>query len=121
MPVSADFADYVVDQLTGLGAVKPKRMFGGVGLYAHDRFFALISDDSLYLKVGDSNRPDFVARDCKAFQPNPDKPQYSMSYYAVPVDVLEDAEELVNWARRSVAIASPAASPPIKRTRKRRV
>jgi hypothetical protein len=34
-----------------------------------------------------------------------------MSYYETPVDVLEDAAELVAWARRSVAAAMAAAKP----------
>ena len=107
MAVSQDLVDYVLDQLRGLGNVRPKRMFGGVGIYAGERFFALISDDTLYFKAGAENREQFLQRDCKPFQPFADKPQYSMSYYSIPVDVLEDAEELLRWARRSVAIASP--------------
>ena len=37
-------------------------MFGGVGIYDRDVFFALIADDTLYFKVDDSTRPEFVAR-----------------------------------------------------------
>jgi TfoX/Sxy family transcriptional regulator of competence genes len=43
-----------------------------------------------------------------------------MSYFTVPVDVIEDAEELVNWARRSVQIAKirSAAKPRTRQARR---
>ena len=61
MSVSNDFLAYVIDQLGGRG-YSSRRMFGGVGLYSGELFFALIADDTLYFKVDDSNRGDFVAR-----------------------------------------------------------
>ena len=33
MPVSAEFQDYVLEQLAGVDAIVSKKMFGGVGLY----------------------------------------------------------------------------------------
>jgi TfoX/Sxy family transcriptional regulator of competence genes len=38
-----------------------------------------------------------------------------MSYYETPADVLEDARELVTWAKRSVAVAMRAPKPATKR------
>ncbi len=113
MAVSQDFVEYAVDQLNSIGPIVAKRMFGGVGLYARDRFFAIISDDVLYLKADDSNRAEFIARGGMAFQPYPDKPARSMSYYSVPIDVFEDTDELAQWARKALAIANPpkAAKP----------
>jgi TfoX/Sxy family transcriptional regulator of competence genes len=34
-----------------------------------------------------------------------------MSYYEAPVEVLEDARQLTEWARRSVAVAQRAPPP----------
>jgi len=114
MPVRPQFVAWILEQLAGVSALRSRRMFGGVGLYSGDRFFGLIDDDVLYLKVDDSNRGDFVARGCRPFQPVKEKPEYSMSYYDVPVDVLEDADELTGWALKSVTVA--AASPrPVRR------
>ena len=111
MAVNADFLRYVLDQLAGLGRVTPRRMFGGVGLYHDERFFALIAGDTLYLKVNDSNRGDYEARGMRRFRPFPDKPYWSMTYYELPADALEDADECAAWARKSVAIAAVAAKP----------
>ena len=115
MTVSADYAAYVVDQLSQSMKVTSRRMFGGVGLYRDDLFFALIAEDVLYFKVDDSNREDYVSRGCAAFQPvMRDQRVYSMSYFAVPPEVLEDAEDLASWARKSIAVASVAAAPKSK-------
>jgi DNA transformation protein len=111
MAVNADFLRYVLDQLAGLGHIAPRRMFGGVGLYHEDRFFGLIAGDTLYLKVNDSNRGDYEARGMRRFRPFPDKPYWSMTYYELPADALEDADECAAWARKSVAVAAVAAKP----------
>jgi DNA transformation protein len=86
-------------------------MFGGVGLYHEERFFGLIAGDTLYLKVNDSNRGDYEARGMRRFRPFPDKPYWSMTYYELPADALEDADECAAWARKSVAIAAVVAKP----------
>ena len=111
MTVSSEYLDYVHDQLSGLGGVTSRRMFGGAGLYCDEFFFALIDNDTLYLRVNDANRADFTTRGMSQFRPYPDSPQLSMSYYETPADVLEDAAQLVAWARRSVAAALAAAKP----------
>jgi len=108
MAVSEDYLQYVLEQLAGLGRVTPRRMFGGVGLYHEERFFGLIAGDTLYFKVNDSNRGDYEVRGMSRFHPFPDKPYWSMTYYEVPADTLEDADDCVLWARKSVAIAAAA-------------
>jgi DNA transformation protein len=92
--------------------VSSRRMFGGAGLYCDEFFFALVDNDTLYLRVNDANRADYTSRGMSQFRPYPDSPQLSMSYFETPADVLEDAAELVAWARRSVAAARAAAEPP---------
>jgi DNA transformation protein len=98
--------DYIIDQLACWGEVSTRRMFGGAGLYCDGMMFGLIADDIAYLKVDDSNREDFVKAGSSAFNPYPEKTKtYVMSYYEIPVDVLEDSEELGKWADRALAVA----------------
>lgn len=118
MTVSADYLQYVLDQLAALDNVSSRRMFGGVGLYSDELFFGLIAEDALYLRVDDSNRDDYTARAAAPFRPYADRPEISMSYYEAPAEVLEDARLLAEWARRSVAVAQRA--PPAKSMRRRR-
>jgi DNA transformation protein len=117
MAVSHDYLQYVLEQLANLGGVTPRRMFGAVGLYCDGLFFGLISRDTLYFKVDDSNRADYVGRGMGQFRPYPDKPELSMTYFEVPADALEDAEECVAWARRSVAVALASGKPGGRRAR----
>jgi DNA transformation protein len=116
---NADYLAYVLDQLAGLEAVTSRRMFGGVGLYSNEFFFGLIADDVLYLRVDDSNRADYSTRGMAQFRPYADRPHVSMNYYEMPADVLEDAGELVTWARRSVAVAMKAPKAAAKAARRR--
>jgi DNA transformation protein len=109
--VSADYLAYVLDQLAQLGEVSARRMFGGAGLYCDEFFFGLIADDTLYLRVDDSNRDHYIARGAAAFRPYADRPHLSMSYFEAPAEVLDDARQLIEWARRSVTVAQRAPSP----------
>ncbi len=89
-------------------------MFGGVGIYAGDLFFALIDDDTLYFKVDDSNRADYEARGRRPFRPYGDGGEV-MQYYDVPEDLLDDPESLRSWAEKAIDVARRA-----KRKRSRR-
>lgn len=109
MRVTDGFRAFVLEQLTDLESVRARAMFGGVGLYAGDVFFGLVAADALYLKVDDSNRHQYETEGMTAFQPYPGKPM-TMSYYQVPVRVLEDRDELTVWARASVHVAARARS-----------
>ena len=84
--------------------IRARPMFGGVGLYSGEIFFALIADDTLYFKVDDSTRPEFEARGMGPFRPFGDAGG-TMQYYQLPEDLLEDPEALRPWAEKAVAIA----------------
>jgi len=80
-------------------------MFGGVGIYAGDLFFALIDDDALYFKVDESNRSDFERAGMGPFQPSGDGGGV-MQYYRVPDELLEDVEALESWVEKAVQVAA---------------
>ncbi len=109
MAVSSSYRTYVLEQLQQMGTVAPRSMFGGVGLYHQGVFFGLIADDCLYLKVDDSTRANFEVSGCKPFKPFGDE-SYSMSYYEIPADVLEDRSRLRAWAEKAVAVAQKSAT-----------
>ena len=120
MPHSNEYLEYVLEQLARLPGVRSRRMFSGAGLYQDEVFFGLLFRDTLYFKVNDSNRPDYEARGMAQFKPYEDRPKVSFHYYEVPADVLEDREQLIAWARRSVeaAVAIEAAKA-AKRTKRK--
>ena len=84
--------------------IHARPMFGGVGIYSGEFFFALIADDTVYFKVDASTRPDFEARGMGPFRPFGDNGG-TMKYYQLPEDLLEDPEALRPWAEKAVAIA----------------
>jgi DNA transformation protein len=108
MSVSPSFRAFALEQLgRGVQDVRARSMFGGVGIYARDLFFALIADDTLYFKVDESNRPDFVACGMGPFRPFGDQAE-TMQYYQVPEDLLEDPDELSRWAAKAIGAARRA-------------
>jgi DNA transformation protein and related proteins len=113
MAVSSDYLQYVLEQLARLPRVTSRRMFGAIGLYSDGVFFGIIDNDTLFFKTDDSTRENYVARGSEPFRPYKDRPEVSMSYFQVPADVLEDADELVPWAR--AAVRAGAASAETKR------
>jgi DNA transformation protein len=98
----------VLEQLRRIVAdVRARSMFGGVGVYAGERFFALMDDDTLYLKVDDATRGRFEARGMGPFRPGGESGEV-MHYYEVPGDVLEDVDLLAPWIEEAVAVAARA-------------
>jgi DNA transformation protein len=96
------FREFVLDQLSGLGDVTCRAMFGGYGLYSGDTFFGIIFHGRLYLKTDESTRGDYELRGMKPFQPNQ---RQTMNYHEVPSEVVEDREQLPGWARKAIATA----------------
>lgn len=105
MSVNPSFRTFVLEQLArSTTNVRDRAMFGGVGIYSGELFFALIDEDTVYFKVDDTNRPDFEARGMGPFRPaGPDGEV--MQYYAVPEELLEDPEALRLWVDRALAVA----------------
>ncbi len=109
MPVTDAVIEYVLDQLSSMGDVGSRKMFGGAGLYRDGTMFGLIADDVAYLKVDDSNRPDFIDAGSGPFKPYADKPM-TMSYYEAPADGMDDSTLLCDWAKGAFAAAKRAAA-----------
>jgi DNA transformation protein len=117
--VSDGFRAFALEQLQRTtSGVRARGMFGGVGIYAGDLFFALMDDDTLYFKVDDSNRERFEARGMGPFRPYGEGGEV-MQYYEVPADVLEDVELLGSWVDASVAVARHAKQNPRRGSRRR--
>ena len=100
------FTTYVLDQLSGLGSVEARPMFGGQGLYWHEGIFGLIDDGRLYLRVSPETTPAYVERGALPFEPWPG--HVMKSYYEVPSAVLEDADEAAAWARTAWSLPRKA-------------
>ena len=110
MAADASFKDFVLDQLGDLPALSCRAMFGGYGLYRGPTFFGIIFKGRLYLKTDTQTRRGYQQLGMETFRPN--AKQALTNYYEVPLDILEDAEQLSTWAEQAVAVAQHAARSP---------
>lgn len=103
MPPKHDgFKDFVLDQLIDMRQVTCRAMFGGYGLYHRTVFFGIIHQERLYLKVIPTMAEQYKAHGMKPFRPN--SKQTLRSFYEVPIQIIEDSQQLTEWARASVTL-----------------
>ncbi|HYW32122.1 MAG TPA: TfoX/Sxy family protein [Gemmatimonas sp.] len=117
MPVSESYRTFILETLGRvLPDIRSRKMFGGVGVYCGDLFFALLDNDTLYFKVDDETRGDYEAIRMGPFRPFGEGGE-SMQYYEVSAELIEEPETLAQWAERAVAVARRAAARRIQKTR----
>ena len=107
MPDAADtFRDFVLDQLAALPDLRCSRMFGSYGLYDGGKFFGIISRSRLYFNTDETTREAYRERGSSPFRP---KPKMELKrYYEVPLEILEDRDQLIHWARAAAGAGKPA-------------
>lgn len=101
MAYSESIANFAKDQLSVLGTIRTKKMFGALAFYCEDVLFAAVMDDAFTLKAKDESlqqeymnvgmkRHAIEGRDIK------------MPYFDVPASILEDSDVLKKWALKSL-------------------
>jgi DNA transformation protein len=113
------FVAHVLDLLGDWGGVSTRRMFRSFGLYRGGVMFGLISRDTLYLRVDDRSRPEFLAAGSRPFsyRRSPTREIEIRGYMECPPDVLENGEDMVRWATQALAAAAAAKSASTKKSR----
>lgn len=89
-------ADYLVEQLSGAGAIAVKKVFGEYGVYRGDVMFALICDDELYVKDTPGGRALLAAPELKPPYPG------AKPCLWIRGDRCEDADWLADLVRVTV-------------------
>jgi DNA transformation protein and related proteins len=121
MATSAEFLEFLSEQLSALGAVRTKRMFGGAGIYAGELMFGLIIEETLYLKADDLNRPRFEEAGMEPFRyDTKNGKQTVMSYWRCPDALYDEPDEMLDWARTAVAAAGRTLKTKTKAPAKRK-
>jgi DNA transformation protein len=77
--------------------------------------FALVADDTLYLKADETIALHFTERDLEQFSYEKQGKAFKMSYYMAPEDIFDDPEEAKMWADRSYAAAVRSQKPKKKK------
>src|SRR5580692_11665603 len=111
MVASDSFAEFLREQLTPLGHLTMRRMFGKTGVFCDGVMLAMVTDNTLYFRVDDDNRAIF--KEAEAFPPLNYEKQgrtLDLSFWRAPERLFDEPDELVEWARAALAAARRVAA-----------
>jgi DNA transformation protein len=107
--VSQETLEYARDLFGGLGPISAKRMFGGAGLYAEGVMFAIIADEQFLMKADPTLAAEYDAAGSDAFvYDTRNGPRRIGGLMRLPDSALDDPDEALDWARKSLAVALAA-------------
>ncbi|MEO1538044.1 MAG: TfoX/Sxy family protein [Pseudomonadota bacterium] len=95
-----------LELLDGVGPMTTRKMFGGLGIYADGRIFAvLMSDGELKLRGAGAIAQVFETEGWArwTYQRDGSDTTTAMPYWAVPNSLLDDPDAASDWARRALA------------------
>lgn len=106
MTADARFLDALREVLAFVPDLRLKTMFGAVGVYSGEVFFAVGEDDALYLKVDAETEPAFRAEGLKPFVFRDSKGvETTLSYWRAPDEVWEDPDVARHWVDLAIGAA----------------
>lgn len=102
MSTSAEFTNYVLDQLSAIGVIQTSKMFGGVLLKINNKQLGVIIGDTLYMKVKEPElQKKFMSMGSEQFQYTAKDKEEAViikNWWSVPEESLEIREELQGLA-----------------------
>jgi DNA transformation protein and related proteins len=111
MVATADFAEFLHDQLRPLGRMTTRRLFGKTGLFCDGVMLGMVADNTLYFRVDDENRALF--KEAEAYPPlNYIKGGVAidLAFWRTPDRLMDEPDELLTWARAALAAARRVAA-----------
>lgn len=113
---ASGFVEFLQEQMAGFGPVTARRMFGGSGLYRDGLIFALVAEDTLYLKADAQSKAAFEAEGLEPFTfATKNGGNTLTSYWRAPERCLEDIDEMAEWCGRAYDVALKAAGTKLTR------
>lgn len=110
MRTKSSLASYVTEQLSFLGRISSRSIFGAIGIFIDERLLGIVvDDDTLYLHTGATNRDDYVSRGMPQFKPYPNAFDLTTDHHRVPSEVLADVALLREWGERALQASIEAA------------
>jgi DNA transformation protein and related proteins len=106
-----EFIRYLRDQFRRWGPVEVRRMFGGHGIFRNGTMFALINDETLYLRSDDATKAAFAAAGMGPFRYRRQGKLIALGYHQAPPEAVEDGDLLAEWAERAYGAALQRAKP----------
>lgn len=111
--------DYLAELFEPVGHVRIRRMFGGLGFFRDGLMFGIWQGDAIYLKADDVTRPAFEAEGCGPFvYGSKNGRETALGYYRLPERLVDDTDELRDWALAAIEVAMRAnAAKPLKKNK----
>ena len=98
-PAAASMAQRLVEEFATLGPVESKKMFGGFGLFCESVMFALVdTEGTAFLRAEDARHVEAMGTHKHGRMP----------YWSIPAPVLDDREQLIDWAKDALTVARAA-------------
>jgi len=111
MVASDGFAEFLRDQLAPLGRVSMRRMFGKTGVFCDGVMFGVVSDDTFYVRVDEANRATFAeAASSPPLNYAKGGALIDLAFWRVPERLIDEPDELLDWARAALAAARRVAA-----------
>jgi DNA transformation protein and related proteins len=121
--VALDDPEEIRELFSAFGPISVRRMFSGAGLFAEGVMFALRIRDDIFLKADAETIPALKAEGSQPFTYETKKRRVVVnSLWRLPDRLLDDPEDLANFARAALKAAHRAAAkksrPARQKTRK---
>ena len=111
MVASADFAEFLCEQLAPLGRISMRRMFGKTGVFCDGVMLGMVTENTLYFRVDEQNRETFKeAQSAPPLNYRKKGTLIDLSFWRVPERLIDEPDELVVWARSALAAARRVAA-----------
>lgn len=107
MATKQSTAEFLLEQVSGAGVVRIRKMFGEYALYCNDKVVALLCDDRFFLKPTDA------AKEFGRFEEGPPYPG-SKPFLIIEEDRWEDRDFMADLIRATAATL-PAPKPKKKK------
>jgi DNA transformation protein and related proteins len=101
--------EYIGELFSSFGPVSVRRMFGGAGVFADGLMIALISDGDIFLKADSETSPLFERERMQPFTYGAKRSRVTMSFWRMPDRLLDDQDELAEWAKAALGAARRSA------------
>jgi DNA transformation protein len=119
------FHDFVCELFAGVGSISVKRMFGGAGVYAEGLMFALLAEETIYIKVDTALKAELMQEKSGPFVWSPENgpragEKVEMGYWRLPEPALDDPDLAAQWGLKALNVARAKATSTRRPRSKRR-
>jgi len=104
MPLSQEYADYILDLLEPLGKLTLQKMFGGAVIKSDSVQVGVIIENQFYFKTGEDQRDKFKKHGSKPFTYKKKGEWITIhAWYLAPEEIIDDPSLFLGWAEEALA------------------